>query len=176
MYIGITIYPYYQYYGETVHHGPGAGRGDETMGKNWKVDSDQPIDGGLRDAILDKIDAGSLELSDLRDYFTVFTQICNNTEEIRDEVERFDRCFQFVIDAKPTAWLDIREKKFETGSGKHDHPDIILEMDTRLALGMFSGRIDPTAAYMNGELRVTGVINDAIQFRTILELVQEELE
>jgi len=49
-------------------------------------------------------------------------------------------------------------------------------MSEELAVGIFSGQVDPTQAYMNGDLKVDGVINDAIVFRNILDLVQEEME
>ena len=146
------------------------------MAGSWKVDSAQPIDEDLKDRILDKIDEGSLGMEDLRDFFTVFTQISNNTEDIQDEVEGFNRTFRIRIDGKPYAWLAVRDKMFEMGSGDIQGAEITLEMSGRLAFDIFSGRVDPTAAYMNGDLKVDGVINDAIMFRTILDLVQEELE
>ena len=146
------------------------------MAEKWKVDSKQGIDEELRDSILDRIDMGTLALTDLQDFFTVFTQICNDTEDIQDEVENFDRTFMYKIDGKAVAWLAIKGQKFEMASGGTKDPDITLEMNADLALGIFSGRVDPTAAYMSGDLRVDGVINDAIQFRNILELVLEELE
>ncbi|MBN1534800.1 MAG: SCP2 sterol-binding domain-containing protein [Spirochaetes bacterium] len=146
------------------------------MAKQWKVESDQAIDAELRDRVLDKIEEGTLAMGDMKDFFTVFTQICNNTEDIQDEVERFDRVFLIKIDGQPFAWLEIRNLKFRMGSGDSEKPDITMEMNGKTAVEIFSGRTDATAAYMNGDLRVNGVINDAIQFRTILELVQEELE
>ena len=142
----------------------------------WRVDPSQPIDPELRDSILDRIEEGSLAMKDLKDYFTVFTQICNNTEDIQDEVEGFNRTFLIKIDGTPFAWLSIRDLKFEAASGGVEKPDISLSMSKKIALEIFSGQTDATAAYMNGDLKVDGAINDAIQFRTILELVQDELE
>jgi len=142
----------------------------------WKVDCNQPIDENLRDSVLDKIEEGTFGMKDLQNYFTVFTQISNNTEDIQDEVEGFNRTFLITIQDKPFAWLSIRDLKFEMGSGDAEKPDITLGMSEKIAVEIFSGQTDATAAYMNGDLKVDGVINDAIQFRTILELVQEELE
>ena len=45
----------------------------------WRIEGDQPIDVALRDMILDKIQEGSFGMEDLKDYFTVLTQISNNT-------------------------------------------------------------------------------------------------
>ncbi len=146
------------------------------MNTHWKVDAAEPLDEALRDAILDKIDEGSLALSDLKDYFTVFTQICNVTEDIQDEVEKFDRTFLFRISGKPSARLIMKGCKFESDSAESADADIVLDMSVELTIGILSGRMDPTAAYMSGDLKVDGLINDAIRFRTILELVLEELE
>ena len=142
----------------------------------WKIDSNQPIDEALRDMVQEKIDEGTFGMEDLHDYFTVFTQLSNNTEDIQDEVEGFDRTFLFKIDGRPTAWFSIKDKNFEMGSGDIEKPEITLDMSEELAIGIFSGQVDPTQAYMNGDLKVDGVISDAIVFRNILDLVQEEME
>jgi putative sterol carrier protein len=142
----------------------------------WRIEGNQPIDVALRDAILDKIEEGSFGMEDLKDYFTVFTQISNNTEDIQDEVEGFDRTFLYKISGRPVAWLSIKDGKFEMGLDGIEGPDITLDMSEEVAIGMFSGQVDPTAAYMSGDLRVDGVINDAIVLRNILNLVYEEME
>jgi len=142
----------------------------------WRIEGDQPIDVALKDMILDKIDEGSFGMEDLKDYFTVLTQISNNTEDIQDEVEGFDRTFLFKISGRPVAWLSIKDKRFEMGSDDIEGPDITLDMSEEVTIGMFSGQVDPTAAYMSGDLRVDGVINDAIVLRNILNLVHEEME
>jgi len=142
----------------------------------WRIEGNQPIDVALKDMILDKIYEGSFGMDDLKDYFTVFTQISNNTEDIQDEVEGFDRTFLFKINGKPVAWLSIKDKKFEMGSDDIEGPDITLDMSEELAIGIFSGQVDPTAAYMSRDLRIDGVINDAIVLRNILNLAHEEME
>jgi putative sterol carrier protein len=142
----------------------------------WRIEGDQPIDVALKDMVLDKIEDGSFGMEDLKDYFTVFTQISNNTEDIQDEVEGFDRTFLYKIHGRPVAWLSIKDKRFEMGSGDIEGPDITLDMSEQVAIGMFSGQVDPTAAYMSGDLKVDGVINDAILLQNILNLVHEEME
>ena len=142
----------------------------------WRIEGNQLIDVALRDMILDKIDEGSFGMEDLKDYFTVFTQISNNTEDIQDEVEGFNRTFLYKINGRPVAWLRIKDKRFEMGSDGIEGPDITLDMSEELAIGMFSGQVDPTAAYMSGDLRVDGVINDAMVLGNIMNLFQEEME
>jgi len=142
----------------------------------WRIEGNQPIDVALRDMILDKIDDGSFGMEDLKDYFTLFTQISNNTEDIQDEVEGFDRTFLYKINGAPVAWLRIKDKRFEMGSDDIERPDLTLDMSQELAIGVFSGQVDPTAAYMSGNLKVDGAINDAIVLGNIMDLVHEEME
>ena len=49
-------------------------------------------------------------------------------------------------------------------------------MDADTAVGIFSGEIDATSAYMNNDLKVVGALPDAVKFRTLTELVRDELE
>jgi putative sterol carrier protein len=142
----------------------------------WRIESGQPIDVALRDKILDKMDEGSFGIDDLKDYFTVLTQISNNTEDIQDEVEGFDRTFLYKINGKPVAWLRIKDKRFEMGSGGIERPDLTLDMSEEVAIGVFSGQVDPTTAYMSGNLKVDGAVNDAIVLGNIMDLVHEEME
>jgi putative sterol carrier protein len=142
----------------------------------WRIEGNQPIDVALKDMILDKIQEGSFGMEDLKDYFTVSTQISNNTEDIQDEVEGFDRTFLYKISGRPIAWLRIKDKTFEMGSGDIEGPDITLDMSEELAIGIFSGQVDPTTAYMSGDLKVDGAVNDAIVLRNMLNLVHEEME
>jgi putative sterol carrier protein len=142
----------------------------------WVIESNIPVDNALKDSVLDRIEEGTFSIENLPDFFTVFTQLCNCTEDIQDEVEGFNRKFQYRIDGKPYAWMKVENLKFSMGSGEISLPDITLDMTSELAVGIFSGAIDPTAAYMNGELKVDGIINDALIFRTILDIVQDELE
>lgn len=142
----------------------------------WKVDCNQPVDEELRDSILDRIEEGTFCDADMRDYFTVFTQICNDTEDIQDDVEGMNRKFLIKLNGEPAAWLAIKDLKFEMGEGDIEAPDTTLDMSPQMAIEIFSGLVDPTAAYMSGELKVDGILIDAILFRTLLDLVQEELE
>jgi len=143
---------------------------------SWKTDSTQHIDEDLLENVKDKIDDGEFGKEDLRDFFTLFAQIANHTEDIQDEVHGFNRKFQFKFTDHENAWLVIEDQKFVIGDGEIEAPDNTLEMTITTAVGIFSGEIDATSAYMNGDIKVSGVINDVIQFRSILEMVQEELE
>jgi len=142
----------------------------------WKVACTQTIDEGLKQRMLEKVEGGTFGLRDLQDFLTLFTQVANSCDETRDEVRGFNRRFQFRLSNYPDIWLSIQGGSFEMGEGGIDSPDIILEMDAKLGAGVFTGQVDATVAYMNGELKVDGSLPDAIKFRTLVDMVREELD
>lgn len=142
----------------------------------WKVDSGGKIDENLRDEILEKMEEGSLAMGDLRDYFALFVGIAGGTEDIREEMEEFACGFQINVEGRSLCWLVADHGRFAAGSGSLPSPDIVLDMDEETALGVLSGRIDPTEAYMCGDLEVEGIISDAIRFKDLLEMVLDELD
>jgi len=142
----------------------------------WKAESGREIDESLKDEVLQKIEEGTLTMDDVRDFFTVFVQVAGNTEDIREEMEDFACNFQIEVNGEPACWLSVCQGSFEAGSGPHPNPDVVLNMEEETALGIFSGRVDPTAAYMCGDLEVEGIISDAIRLKDLLEMVQDELD
>jgi putative sterol carrier protein len=134
------------------------------------------VDEALKEKLAEKVDEGSLAPADIPDYMNLFVQICNENEEVQEEVEGWDRTFQFTIEGANNLWMKIEGGKFSTGPGDTAEPDVTLEFDSDTAVGIFSGEIDATQAYMNNELRVIGALPDAVKFRTLTELVRDELE
>ncbi|MCX6001744.1 MAG: M24 family metallopeptidase [Chloroflexi bacterium] len=142
----------------------------------WKVDSTQAIDEGLKQRMLERVEGGTFKLDDLQDFLTLFIQVANNIDETRDEVQGFNRKFQFRLSGCPDIWLNIQGGSFEMGGGDIQAPDITLDMSAELAVGVFTGQVDATMAYMNGDLKVDGNLPDAIKFRTLVDMVREELD
>jgi putative sterol carrier protein len=134
------------------------------------------VDEALKEKLAEKVDEGTLTPADIPDYMNLFVQICNENEEVQEEVEGWDRTFQFTIEGADNLWMKIEEGKFSTGPGDTAEPDVTLEFDSDTAVGIFSGEIDATQAYMNNELKVIGPLPDAVKFRTLTELVRDELE
>ena len=134
------------------------------------------VDEALKEKLAEKVDEGSLTPADIPDYMNLFVQICNENEEVQEEVEGWDRTFQFSIEGSDNLWMKIAEGKFSTAAGDTAEPDVTLEFDSDTAVGIFSGEIDATQAYMNNELKVIGPLPDAVKFRTLTELVRDELE
>ena len=134
------------------------------------------MDEEKKQAILDKIDDGTFGADDLDDYLEIFIEMCNKSEDIEEEVEDWDRVFQIQMPGKDDFYFTIKEGKFSWAKGTAEEPDITLEMESNTAAGIFSGEVDATSSYMSGELKIQGALPDAVKFRTLTELVREELE
>ena len=126
--------------------------------------------------LIDNIIEGSLTIEDLDDFLVLFMEVCNNSEDIEEELEEWEKKIQFSLDDIDDFYFIIQDGKFKYEKGKVDDPDITLEMSGDTITGIFSGEIDATNAYMAGDLIITGPLPDAVKFRTLTELVREELE
>ncbi len=129
-----------------------------------------------KEAIMDKIESGSFGIADLEDYLTLFLGVSNESEDVQEEVEGWNRKLFIKLSDTGNFWLQIAEGKFTSGKGDVDDGDVTLEMTGETAAGVFTGEIDATSAYMSGELKIIGPLPDAVKFRTLTELVREELE
>ncbi|MHA1765705.1 MAG: SCP2 sterol-binding domain-containing protein [Promethearchaeota archaeon] len=129
-----------------------------------------------KEALMDKIESGTFGIEDLEDYLTLFLEISNESEDIQEEVEGWNRVLQIKLSDTDNFWLKIEEGKFTAGKGDAGESDITLEMSGETAAGVFTGEIDATSAYMSGDLKIIGPLPDAVKFRTLTELVREELE
>ncbi|GAB4318485.1 MAG: hypothetical protein Kow0069_21640 [Promethearchaeota archaeon] len=134
------------------------------------------VDTELLKKMSEKIEDGALDISDVGEYLGLIIEIANESEDIQEEVEGWDRTFQFKIEGGPSLWLKISDGKFESGEGVKDDADVTLEMNADVAAGIFSGEVDATSAYMGGDLKVLGPLPDAVKFRTLIEMVREEIE
>lgn len=129
-----------------------------------------------KEELAEKLDSGDLAIEDILDFFKILGDIGNENEEIQDEVEGWDRVLLFDPEGGQQITMTCKDGKFTVEEGAKGTPDITLGMTADVAVGILSGETDATSAYMAGDLKVTGPLPDAIKFRTIIELIREELE
>ena len=130
---------------------------------------------GTLEKIKGKIEEGTLSIDDLEEYLKIFEDICNNNEDIADEIDGWNRTLAFKVRGVKNFWMKVQDGKFSYGIGEVADADLTLEMDEHVILGIFSGEVDATAAYMSEDLKVTGPLADAIKFRTLTEIVTDEI-
>jgi len=123
-----------------------------------------------------KVGDGSFSATDIPAYLKILVDISNKSDDIKEEVEGWDRTFQFKVADKLKAWLSVKDGQFTSGLGDAASPDITLEMTDSNGPGIITGDIDATSAYMSGDLKVIGPLPDAVKFRTIVDMVREALD
>ncbi len=129
-----------------------------------------------KEALLNKIEDGEFSISDLPEFLEVFKEICDGSEDVEEEVEDWNKKFQIKMSDSDDFWFKVLDSKFTYAMGTIDDPDVTLEMSGDTAAGVFTGEIDATSAYMSGDLKIIGPLPDAVKFRTLTELVREEME
>ncbi|MHA1776096.1 MAG: hypothetical protein DRO88_13340 [Promethearchaeia archaeon] len=129
-----------------------------------------------KEKLIEKIEDGDFSIDDLPEFLAVFKETCNESEDVAEEVEDWDRKFQINMSDADNFWFKIEDGKFDYGMGEIEEPDVTLEMNGETAAGVFTGEIDATSAYMSGDLKIIGPLPDAVKFRTLTELVREEME
>lgn len=134
------------------------------------------VDEELKSKMMAKIDDRSFSPEDLPEFLQLFAEVATESDDIKDEISGWDRKLQFVIDGVGEFCLTVQDQVFSLIKGKVPEPDITLTMAANTAAGVFTGEIDATSAYMGGDLKVMGPLPDAVKFRTITEIVREELE
>lgn len=111
--------------------------------------------------------------------FTIFQELSQEDEDLKEEVEDSDICMQFNMDNEGNIfkfWISARDGKIDFGVG--DGPDVSVSM-TASAENMFqilSGQSDATAMYMSGDLTIEGNLQDAMAFGEISSLAAELME
>jgi putative sterol carrier protein len=65
-------------------------------------------------------------------------------------------------------WVKIQDGKAESGKGEAgEPPNLTLSADSNDWVKIFTGQMDPTAAFMQGKLKIKGDMGLAIKFQTM---------
>lgn len=127
--------------------------------------------------IINKIQERSIDTTDIEEYLKILSKTGNESAIIKEECKGWVRKFQFNIQNIKNFWLTFDENsKISAGEGSLNQPDVIIDMDGSTAAAVFAGKVDPTEAIINNKMKIIGPLTDVIKFRTITELVREELE
>ena len=130
----------------------------------------------LKQSLTKKISDGEFTASDLPDFLTLFSEMCNESEDIQSEAKGWNTKLQIDITDGDKFWLTIADGNFTSGSGETETPDTTLRTSADVAARMFIGEKDATAAYMEGSLKVDGKIADALKLRGIIANVLDQLQ
>ena len=64
-------------------------------------------------------------------------------------------------------WVRIADGKAESGQGETENPNLTLTSESSDFVKIFTGKMDPTAAFMQGKLKIKGDMGLAIKFQSM---------
>ncbi|MGM0470511.1 MAG: SCP2 sterol-binding domain-containing protein [Promethearchaeati archaeon] len=137
------------------------------------------VDEALVKELKEKFDAGAAaaDPDDAIKCFTLYQQIAEEMEDLKEELEDMDIAVQMILtDADKKMWVKASEGNLEFGEGEIDNPSFTFSATKEVGLGMLFGEVDATSAYMAGDITVEGNLQDAMAFQEIIELAMEGFE
>ncbi len=107
--------------------------------------------------------------------FELIKQFIATNKESKEELEDMDLIIaQFdVVDEDFKYWLKLGEGIFDYGKGVIDEATFSMIANQETLGGLLSGEIDGTSAYMSGDLKIEGNLQDAIAYGEFLAMVME---
>ncbi len=133
------------------------------------------VDKALVKELRDKIEKNTITLADIPRYLNIIKEVAKESEDIQDEIDGWIKTVQFKVKDKLDAWITFDNGEVDVAIGKKENADVTLIMDEAGAIGLFSGKIDGSTAYMAGTLRVVGPLPDAVKFNQVSQIIREDL-
>jgi 3-hydroxyacyl-CoA dehydrogenase/3a,7a,12a-trihydroxy-5b-cholest-24-enoyl-CoA hydratase len=115
-------------------------------------------------------------MSDITSHLKKMEKIAASSEDVAAELEGWERVIQFQGEGVDPFYISIKDGKLSISQGTYESPDLTMEANHDTLLGILNGEIDATSAYMSGDLKVIGALPDAVKFRTIIEIIRDEIE
>ena len=66
-------------------------------------------------------------------------------------------------------WIKIHDGTAESGKGEIENPNLTLTADANDFIKIIFGQLDPTAAFMQGKLKIKGDMGLAIKFQSMFK-------
>lgn len=138
------------------------------------VGKDEAIDETLRDEMTEKIAADATTPADVKNFFILMGQICNNTDSISFEMRDMTQCFQFNVgDCVYSQAFDGGKIVVYTGAAENPTAIVAISPETLLAIN--TGSIHSSVAQMNGAITYTGPRHEMLRYQQIFELYLDEI-
>lgn len=134
------------------------------------------MDANLKRKMAGKIDEGDFGPGDIGEYLVLFAQVGNETDDLKDEVEDWNRTVVLQLQDSDAYWLKIANGAFTTGTGHPAGAELVLRAKAATVAAILCGDKDATMAYTTGSLKIDGRLPDAVKLRSLIGRVREEIE
>jgi predicted lipid carrier protein YhbT len=110
--------------------------------------------------------------------FELFKQVSAEIEDLKEELEDIDQFIgQMVVEDKGFKWwVKLGDGEFDYGEGDGEDPSFTMTANWETMSGMMQGEVDGTSAYMSGDLKIEGNLQDTMAYGEYLAFVAETLE
>ncbi len=136
------------------------------------------VDEALANEVRKLRDEGMSDPKDILKIFELMKQASAEVDDLKEELEDIDQFVgQMVIEDKDFKWwCQIGDGKFDYGEGEGADPSFTMSANWETMSGLMSGEVDGTSAYMSGDLKIEGNLQDTMAYGEYLAFVAETLQ
>jgi len=100
----------------------------------------------------------------------IFENIKANLEAQPDKLAGLNASYQFDLSGEGggTFFINVADGKIEVGEGAAESPGCTVSMSASDFADMVEGRLNPTAAFMSGKLKIKGDMGLAMKLQALL--------
>jgi putative sterol carrier protein len=109
--------------------------------------------------------------------FELMKQASAEIDELKEELGDIDQFIgqMVVLDKDFKWWVKIGGGEFDYGKGEGSDPSFTMSCNWDIMAGLMRGEVDGTSAYMSGDLKIEGNLQDTMAYGEYLALAAETL-
>ena len=136
------------------------------------------VDEALANEVRKLRDEGMSDPKDVLKIFELMKQASAEVDDLKEELEDIDQFVgQMVVEDKGFKWwVKIGDGAFDYGEGEADDPSFTMTAAWETMGGLMSGEVDGTSAYMSGDLKIEGNLQDTMAYGEYLAFAAETLQ
>ncbi len=136
------------------------------------------VDEALANEVRKLRDEGMSDPKDVLKIFELMKQASAEVDDLKEELEDIDQFIgQMVVEDKGFKWwVKIGDGAFDYGEGDAEDPSFTMSANWETMGGLMSGEVDGTSAYMSGDLKIEGNLQDTMAYGEYLAFAAETLQ
>ena len=136
------------------------------------------VDEALAEEVRKLRDEGMGDPKNVLKIFELMKQASAEVDDLKEELEDIDQFIgQMVVEDKDFKWwVKIGDGAFDYGEGATDDPSFTMSANWETLGGLMSGEVDGTSAYMSGDLKIEGNLQDTMAYGEYLAFAAETLQ
>lgn len=136
------------------------------------------VDEALANEVKKLRDDGLSDPKDVLKIFELMKQASGEIDDLKEELEDIDQFVgQMVVEDKDFKWwVKIGDGAFDFGEGEGTDASFTMTANWETMGGLMSGEVDGTSAYMSGDLKIEGNLQDTMAYGEYLAFAAETLQ